>query len=504
MLLPILFAATTAVPTPLEMTVSSASLFKNGYAVVVHEGKLRGSGEYVIDELPMAVLGTMWLTASPGVKLSRVLMTSEETSSETAAQNLDDILRANVGRRLKFWLNDKTDFEGTLESADGTILVVRSDAEMRVLPKSAVAQISAPGGEIVWKIKSKSTKPVIRFTATAGADSKFYMVSMERGLTWTPGYSIDITDKNALHLVAKATILNDLADLKGIEIRLITGFPNVPFLGYWDPFTSRQSVDQFVGNVMQMGTPAQLRDKSGVGGMMNQMAPAPGAFDDAFNVSTLPGLSEEDLFFYRLPDVTMKRGDRGYYILFSANSAYSHIYEWDIPDKVNSGRYSQDDGRPGDVWHSLKFKNTAKQPLTTAPATIFKDGEILGQDMLMYTSVAAEALVKMTKALDVRAEDLEEETDRKVLEQPVRGSNYDVVTLKGTLSVHNRKAESIKLKITKELTGEMVSVDGNPKTRTITKGLRAVNPRQLLEWTIDLKPDEKRVLTYTYRVHILR
>ncbi|MBA3724927.1 MAG: DUF4139 domain-containing protein [Armatimonadetes bacterium] len=500
MLLPILIATASAAPTPLEMSVSSASLFKNGYAVVVHEGKLRGSGEYLIDDLPMAVLGTMWLTASPGVKLSRVLMTSEETSSETPAQSLDEILRANVGRRLKFFLNDKTELEGTLESADGAILVIRSSTEMRVLPKSAVAQISAPGGDVVWKIKSKSTKPVIRFTATAGADSKFYMVSMERGLTWTPGYSIDITDKNDLHLVAKATIMDDLAELKGVEVRLITGFPNVPFLGYWDPFTSRQSVDQFVGGVMQMGTPAQLRDKAGVGGMMNQMAPAPGTFDDAFDVSALPGLSEEDLFFYRLPDVTMKKGDRGYYILFSAKSSYSHIYEWDIPDKINAP--SSD--RPGDVWHSLKFKNTAKQPLTTAPATIFKDGEILGQDMLMYTSVGADALVKMTKALDVRAEDLEEEVERKAVEQPVRGSYYDLVTLKGTLSVHNRKTEPIKLKITKELTGEMISTDGNPKVRAITKGLRAVNPRHLLEWTIDLKPDEKRVLTYSYRLYIPR
>jgi len=500
MLLPILIAAASAVPTPLEMSVSSASLFKNGFAVVVHEGKLRGSGEYVIDDLPMAVLGTMWLTASQGVKLSRVVMTSEETSSETPAQNLDEILRANVGRRLKFWLNDKTDFEGTLESADGTILIVRSDTEMRVLPKSAVAQISAPGGEIVWKIKSKSTKPVIRFSATAGEGAKFYMVSMERGLTWTPGYSIDITDKTDLHLVAKATILNDLADLNGIEVRLITGFPNVPFLGYWDPFTSRHSVDQFVSGIMQMGTPGQLRDKAGVGGMTNQMGLARGAFDDAFNVSTLPGLSEEDLFFYRLPDVTMKRGDRGYYILFSAKSAYSHIYEWDIPDKINVAPSD----RPGDVWHSLKFKNNAKQPLTTAPATIFKDGEILGQDMLMYTSVGADALVKMTKALDVRAEDLEEETERKAVVEPVRGSYYDLVILKGTLSVHNRKAEAIKLKITKELTGEMISTEGGPKVRAITKGLRAVNPRHLLEWTIDLKPDEKRVLTYSYKLYIPR
>ena len=185
-------------------------------------------------------------------------------------------------------------------------------------------------------------------------------------------------------------------------------------------------------------------------------------------------------------------------------SDYSHIYEWEIPDKVNNERYAQQDDRPGDVWHSLKFKNTSNQPLTTGPATIFKNGEILGQDSLPYTSIGAESTVKMNKALDVRAEDFEEETAREVLTQTIRGNWYDVVTLKGTLSVHNRKTEAIDLKITKELTGEMVASEGDPKIRTITRGLRAVNPRQRLEWTIRVNPGERKVLTYSYKVHLAR
>jgi hypothetical protein len=185
-------------------------------------------------------------------------------------------------------------------------------------------------------------------------------------------------------------------------------------------------------------------------------------------------------------------------------SEYSHIYEWDIPDRVNESRYVQQEDRPGDVWHSIKFKNNSQQPLTTGPATIFKNGEIMGQDSLLYTSVSAETTAKMNKALDVRAEDFEEEIARVVLEQPIRGSWYDVVTLKGTLSITNSKTENIDLKITKELTGEMISSDGNPKVRTITRGLRAVNPRQMLEWQIPLKAGEKRTITYTYKVHLAR
>ena len=359
---------------------------------------------------------------------------------------------------------------------------------------------------MIWKVKSTSNKPVMKMRINAARGAKLSIVSLERGLTWFPGYSLDISDPKKLRLVSKATILNDLADLPNIEVRLITGFPNVPFVGWWDPLTSRESVDQFVNQLMQMGTPQQLRERrDAFANQMGQLA-APsggGGFDEAFNVSPLPGISSEDLFFYRLPNVEMKRGDRGYFILLAMESDYSHIYEWEIPDKVADSRYVQQD-RPGDVWHSVKFKNNSTQPLTTGPAAIFKDGEIMGQDSLLYTSVGAESTAKMNKALDVRAEDFEEETGRVVLDQPIRGSWFDVVTLKGTLSVHNRKTESIELKITKELTGEMVSVEGDPKVRTITRGLRAVNPRQMLEWNLKLNAGERKTLTYSYKVHLAR
>src|SRR5438552_3948329 len=146
---------------------------------------------------------------------------------------------------------------------------------------------------------------------------------------------------------------------------------------------------------------------------MSQNAAAPsGGFDAAFEPNPLPGFAAEDLFFYRQPNVKLKKGDRGYYVLFAAESEYQHIYEWEIPDRINQTAYVEQEDKPGDVWHSVKFKNTAKQPLTTATATIFKDAEIMGQDMMNYTSVGSDATVKMTKALDVRAEDAEEETTR--------------------------------------------------------------------------------------------
>jgi len=497
-----LIASLALAPAPLELSVSSASLFKNGYAVVVREAPLKGDGEYVIEDMPLAVLGTMWISATPGTKISSLVVTTQESTSENPAQSLDEILRSNVGRALRLVVGDRF-VVGKLLSASGQVLVIQETTGTRVINKNSVSEIIAEG-DLVWKVSATDSKPVMKLKLTAPSGAKLSVVSLERGLTWFPGYSLDISGGKKLRLVSKATILNDLAHLPNIEVRLITGFPNVPFVGYWDPLTSQQSVEQFTNQLMQIGTPEQLRARRD--GFANQMAApaAKAAFDDAFDVSPLPGLSAEDLFFYRLPNIEMKKGDRGYFVLLSMESEFSHLYEWDIPDKVNNNRYSQEEDKPGDVWHSLKFKNTAKQPLTTGPATIFKDGEVLGQDSLLYTSINADTAVKMTKALDVRADDYEEEIARDVLTEQVRGNWYDVVTLKGTLTVANRKPEAIQVKVSKELTGTMASADDNPKIRTITRGLRAVNPRQSLEWLISLKPGEKRTVTYTYKVYLLR
>lgn len=500
-----LAAGALLAPAPqIQTKAISASLFKNGYAVIVREAQIPGSGQFTIEDFPQAVLGTLWLTASKGVLIREAVVATEESTSETEAASLDEILVANVGKTLTFTVNGRqtTEITGKLLSASGPILVIETANVTRVIQKASVSEVASSTGELVWKIKRTTQKKVVRLKTESAGAGKIYLVSLERGLTWAPAYSVDISSPTELQLVSKATILNDLVDLNDIEVRLITGFPNIQFLNLWDPFGLAQSVDQFTNSLMQMGTPPQMR---GSGRMMSQNAAPATDFSEAFPVNNTPGFGAEDLFFYRQPSVTLKKGERGYYVLFTMKSPYEHIYEWDIPDYVNESQYvRRDEEPPSEVWHSLKFTNTAKQPLTTGPATVFKGGEILSQDLLSYTSAGGEGKVRMTKALDVKVEESEEEIARKRDEVPIRGSYYDLVTVKGTLLVQNRKSETLKLKITKDLTGELISAELNPKVKSVAKGLKAVNPRQRLEWTITLKSGEKAQITYSYKVYINR
>ena len=102
MITTLLFATTlaTAGPTLIEPKIVGASLFKNGYAVIVRELPLPASGEVLIKQPAGAALGTLWVTASEGVTIDSVVSTKIETEGKTNLTSLDALLTANVGKVL--------------------------------------------------------------------------------------------------------------------------------------------------------------------------------------------------------------------------------------------------------------------------------------------------------------------------------------------------------------------------------------------------------------------
>jgi hypothetical protein len=219
----------------------------------------------------------------------------------------------------------------------------------------------------------------------------------------------------------------------------------------------------------------------------------------------VPGQQVEDLFFYKQPDLTLKKGERSYIVLFDMEAPYQDLYTWDQVDSTrNNVEYQPVPEGPGDVWHELTFTNTSGQPFTTAVATTMRDGEVIGQDTMHYVSPKAKAELRITKALDIRAEAAEEEVtrQREALKRTPNSSAYDEVTLKGTLAITNSKSQEVKLRIRKDFTGELVSSDDNPESTKTVKGLIQINPTGRLVWNLTLKPGEKRKITYTYKLYV--
>ena len=506
-----------AAPVLVEAPVSGLSLFKNGYAVVVR--RIPVSADGVIQTRPLAggMLGTFWLAGTSGVRISEALTGVTASNTERNAANLDEVLTANLGQTIVVVANlggaNPSTLNGKLISVTGQTLIISSPLGTAAINKSAVISVNSTG-ELKYKVPTETSERWLRLQVTgAKKDSAVFTLSIERGATWAPAYNVDILNEKRLRVLARATVMNDLADLKGVEAKLITGFPNLAGLGRLDPFTSGQSVDQFLGWLQQNmpGGPG-----GGFGGAMMNQAPAPAAYakEESMDMGVaLPdgpvaGEQGEDLFFYPRNNLNLKLGERAYLELFQFEADYEQIFIWEIPDTVLGGgnRPMNNDGaglNPDPVWNTLRFKNSPDQPLTTALAMTMRNGNVVGQDILHYTPRGASVDLRITQALDLPAESTEEETARQVgaLRLENRPS-YDLVTIEGTLRVSNRRGEAANLEILKRISGEVISAEGNPVTNKLATGLRDVNPRQSLKWKLAVGAGETKTLKYRYKLYV--
>jgi hypothetical protein len=249
---------------------------------------------------------------------------------------------------------------------------------------------------------------------------------------------------------------------------------------------------------------------------MNQKAAVPMTADTMAQAMDMSGVGMQagDLFFYTKQNLTLKRGERGMYMLFQSEAPYKEIYTWLVDDDTEDNvEYRFPSGDPGEVWHSVRFRNTSGQPLTTSAATTMKNGQILGQDMIVYTPAGAEAEVRITKALDIRVEKNEEEVRREpgVIKEKIylgldrNGQRmydekplFDRLYIKGTLVMRNQKPEKVTVKVAKSLTGEVSVASHEAKIVKLAKGIKDTNPTSQITWQVDVDPGKTLDLTYEF------
>jgi hypothetical protein len=493
---------------PVKTKIIDATLFKNGTAVTVHQAEIGASGVVLIEEPPLAALGTLWIYGHGGSKISEVVMTkwSKESESKVGFGSVAEALAINVGKPMTIrWFDNKEwiDIEGKLISVTNQLAVIeqKSTGMNLFVPISSIGSFKG-GGELQWTrvVKSVDERPVLRIKGTPG--SKVNLMGLQSGMTWVPAYQVDLTDEKKLKIVAKATVVNDLGDVSGIEARLVTGFPNLTMLGQWDPLTYVHAM-MGRGGAPGGGGMAPAAAMQNSAGMRREAMDAGGAFE-SFEPQVGEGFSGEDLFFMPLKNLTLKRGERSYSVLFQTDSEYRHLYTLALPASGAQG--GDRDYTPADltVWHELEFSNTMKMPWTTGTALIVKGGEMLGQDELKYTTPGTKAYLKIAKGLDVSAEMREEEIERErgALKDRYNNPTFDLVTVKGTLVLTNYKGQDIEMKISKQFEGEALSTGNADNVFKSAKRLNQVNPTTAVEWRPSLKKGEKKVIEYTYKVYV--
>ncbi len=230
------------------------------------------------------------------------------------------------------------------------------------------------------------------------------------------------------------------------------------------------------------------------------------ALGAGYSVATaLPGEQNEDLYLYHKSNVTLKKGDRAQFSILSTTVPYEHLYKWDVGDTMNldeNGNRNNERPKPENlVWHVLRLKNTGRQPWTTAPAFAVNSTLPVAQDTLTYTPPGSRTTLKLTVATDVRAEQSQVETSRRQVN--VARTEYEEVTVTGTLHLANLKNTEISMLVRKSIVGEVLeSPDG--KVSKAARHLTAINANSEIAWEFKLPASQSRELAYQYKVLLNR
>jgi len=523
----------------LPSTVTQAALFKNGLGFFTAQTVLpEDTTAFTITPMAAAAHGTFWVSYPQAAGTVRLVAGEEDATEEIPAISVEELLRANVGEMLHVTMGDKT-VSGKLtyfaenrpgqtpepypfggqparqEERARMVLIETEDQGVLAVDPSRITSVRFNGN-------AKTTFSVMRKAVTLHVQMEYPAAGetlttsyLAKGMTWAPSYLVDITDAAMATLTAKAEIINEAGDLQDTMVQLVTGFPHWQFADIVSPLAMKTNLAEFL-KALQEGSDRQDRERRhGVlSNVMTQTVSLPGMAGEtpmpAYGTAQ-QGQTTEDLFFYPLHGVNLRKGQTGYYGLFTEKVPYQHVYRWEIPDYVGENdvySYSYNsEPKPQpqeEVWHCLRLTNDTKAPWTTAPAQTMKDGFILGQDTLNYTPASAKALLKITRAVNVKAEQNELEINRKREALKHYEQYYDLITLEGKLQVMNMQDKAITLEITKTLSGEVIQMNPEAAMEKPAKGLRRMNSMTKLTWSIDLAAGEQKEISYQYKVYVRR
>lgn len=358
--------------------------------------------------------------------------------------------------------------------------------------------------------------------AKDGENINLGIAALERGIRWIPAYRVEVkgTPIKEVKLELEAMLINELTDLKNSEVNFVVGVPHFLFQETMSPL-SMNTAFAGVSSYFQTGTRNNRRD-SYSNAIQSQVAyREDGAdIDDAsptvIGEEQTTSFSAEQLFLYKTDQINLKKGERASLRLFSLTVPASEVFEWTLNDAPETMRryleYSSSSTTSpliqdlsSKVWYALRLKNQTGMPWTTAPALSFREWKPLGQDMLTFTPIGGENILKVTPATEVIGTHTLEEKSREQTQLKYGGSTYtfDLITVEGLIKLRNIKKESVELVLTRNMVGEVVSASDNGKISREGLNLQSVNPNSIVKWNLML-PSGEREIRYTYKIYVRR
>ena len=482
-----------------NMPVKEVTVFKDGHAFVLHEGQMPtdADGNVVLDYLPTPIIGTFWsYSAQKNARLTGVVSGKRIVSFDRTALNIPELIRANIGARVRI-------AEAGLSAYECVIFGIpsRSSEELsRTSPPSSPLALSQPGNIVLLKFEGgikavpidnirevtflEEPQPRLaheefRNIMTLKLDwgqrkpaetANVGMVYVQRGIRWIPNYRIDIDGEGQAVVKLQATLINELADIEDVKAHFVIGVPKFAFENTPDPISLQQTVAQLSSHFRRDSQSAYAFSNM----IMSQSAAPVRHVEAPANREAIdlgPDVAEsaknEDLYVFTLEHVTLKKGQRMVVPVAEYKLKYRDVFVLDLPfgpppevrQRFNNEQMAQLARlyHAPKVTHKIRLANDAECPLTTAPALILRQGRIIAQGMMTYTAVGASSDLELTVAVDIAVERQDAETERINDAARWDGNIYARSNLTGTISLTNRRAQSVDLEIRRSVLGNIDS-----------------------------------------------
>lgn len=524
--------------------VKRVAVFKNGYAFTYREGEAQTSNGWVYTlNAPTGVLGTVWgYSTSLGARVSQ-LLASETLKRETVrVADIAEILLANENSRIRFIDSYNKQFEGTYQiigrgrisvaprgsddeeaeyvPTENSIIALKTESGTILFPVSSIRNIEILGQPKMEKFRRvKENRLMMKIDGVKDAEKlNLGIAALERGIRWIPAYRVEVKGApiKEVKLELEAMLINELTDLKNTEVNFVVGVPHFLFQDQMSPL-SLNTAFAGVSSYFQAGSRNARRDAYS-NSIMTQVASTEDSSYVADGTPTVPdeeqttSFSAEQLYLYKTDEINLKKGERASLRLFSLTVPATEVFEWILDDAPNTAeRYLQSNSQPltqdlaSRIWYALRLKNQTGMPWTTAPALSFRDWKPLGQDMMTFTPVGGENILRVTPATEVVGTHTAEEKSRQPAQLKYGGSTYDfdLVTVEGKVKVRNVKKEAVELVLTRNVVGEITQASDNGAISRQGLNLQSFNPNSTVRWNLKVPPGEKEI-RYTFKVYVRR
>jgi hypothetical protein len=496
--------------------IVSVGLFKNGLAVVKREVQIPKDGTYRLDVSPEPVHGSFWIESSAQVEAAVKMRDIEvPLHAEGAGMKLQSDL-AGKKVTLTFRSDKVAPVTGMVvkvakaELPEGMAAPERQSFEQFLILKTAKGRLYINSGDVMMiqteddGDKIVQRKPVLVLTVEKTAKKPSVYVSyLANGLAWAPSYHVDISDPKSLAIEMATVIRNEMADLDGAEIKLISGFPSVEFANVTSPLSAHTTWTKFFHEITT-GSRSPSYDLTNQR-LANASVGQGFDFRPKIDLGAIPAGEGVDLHFEPIGKRSLLRDEALSLSVGKAKADYERVVEWTVGTSTVARRYAgAREQHKDEMWDVLLFKNPFQFPMTTAPALVVENGRFNGQRTSYWTNVGEEAALKVTKSLSIRAVSREQEDSKANERVVVDDKNYTKIYLKGELTMSNHRKQAIKMHVRQSIRGIIHEIDATPKIVTREESLEDVNRVHDVVWTVMLNPGEEKRLTYKNSVLVYR